>query len=358
MKKLSRKLLGIMLAVSMTVAAVFPVQSAAAGSGDSEYEDTEKEWTAEEEQKPSEEEPGERKEIEATEEEEKPSEKEEEQGKAKEAESTEEREQPSEESEMPEESDRSRQDSQIQEPEEEQPSAEEAADNAQPQEEPQAFDRAKQRASVPPQEGVTENTMPLEGSYDINQPVIESFELVENGQTLTKKDMLHFNMHVYDADSDIQSISVDLYNRSNYWSEKLEFVKSSVGNLYTAIVPCDQLSLGEYMVSSIRIEDQKNNYVDGKVYGDDGQYLYQFTLQDNVAEGNITLLGVRMEKNSGSGDETLKAGDSVTYTADIQCEGVEISSADMGITYRGSYYSKKWFSAKYDAESKSISGTF
>ena len=36
-------------------------------------------------------------------------------------------------------------------------------------------------------------------AYDINKPVIESFEFVENGQTLPKSDTLHFRMSGYDA---------------------------------------------------------------------------------------------------------------------------------------------------------------
>ena len=38
----------------------------------------------------------------------------------------------------------------------------------------------------------------MPASYDINQPVMESFELEENGETLTKNDSLHLKMSAYD----------------------------------------------------------------------------------------------------------------------------------------------------------------
>ena len=57
MKKWSKKLLGIMLSVSMTMAAVFPVQSVAAESNGGGYEDVNQEQPSEEEKQPSKEEP-------------------------------------------------------------------------------------------------------------------------------------------------------------------------------------------------------------------------------------------------------------------------------------------------------------
>ena len=38
---------------------------------------------------------------------------------------------------------------------------------------------------------VSSGSLPMADSYDINPPVIESFELEENGQTLNQNDTLH-----------------------------------------------------------------------------------------------------------------------------------------------------------------------
>ena len=90
---------------------------------------------------------------------------------------------------------------------------------------------AEQSTFMLPQREGAEDILPLDGSYDINQPVIERFELVENGQTLTQEDTVHFNLYVYDSDSDVKSIAVELLS-TRYGSRKmLEFIKSSEENL-------------------------------------------------------------------------------------------------------------------------------
>ena len=45
----------------------------------------------------------------------------------------------------------------------------------------------------------------------------------------------------------------------------LEFIKSSEENLYTAQLSASQLWESNFVVSSIRVEDERNNYVEGKV---------------------------------------------------------------------------------------------
>lgn len=428
MKKLSRKLLGIMLAVSMTVAAVFPVQSVAAGNGGSGYADTEEEGIPKDSQKPSQEtEAAEEKETEVLEEDENLSDEKEEpevleeeekipeeenvsdekeepealeeeeqlleEEKApeeepgaetaeedkqiskdteeeaseeeKEPEETEEGKQPVEDGkETEEEPNKDQQDPRIQEQqppkeqEKEQPAAEAEPVREQPKEETAPRDRAKQKSSAQSQDGEGENILPLEGSYDINQPVIEKFEFVENGQTLTREDTVHFNMYVYDADSDIRSITVEMHNFSQYRMETLEFVKGSEKNLYTAVLPCEQLSLGDYVVTSIRIEDLKNNYVDGEIYGDDGQYLYRFTIENKVEQGTVTLSDIQMKTNASNEDGTLKAGDTVTFTAKVQCDGETVRYGNMVVAYSGGYYDRESFYADYDAGTETVSGTF
>ena len=51
------------------------------------------------------------------------------------------------------------------------------------------------------QNGLEEDTVtPRDDSYDINCPVIENFELEENGQTLDETATVHFNLWMYDAE--------------------------------------------------------------------------------------------------------------------------------------------------------------
>lgn len=234
--------------------------------------------------------------------------------------------------------------------------AEPSGESTQPSEEGPSGSARQQAFMLPQSDGGGETgSLDGDGSYDINQPVIESFELEENGQTLTTDQSLHFKMHVFDSDSKVKSVSVRVYG---YYYYDLEFEPSGEENVYTATVPCSQFRADSYYVGSIRVEDERDNYIDGTVTGEDGEYLYRFTIQNKPEEGKIALSGFKMELNASNGDGTLKAGDSVTYTANVQCEGVEAQSGKMSVTYGGTYANEEYFDAAYDKESGTISGTF
>ncbi len=321
MKKSGRRLLGILLAASMTAAAVFPVQGMAAEGTNRRYAYEEEEIDLgervaeepEEEQKT----PEEGKDLEEGEPEE---------SKALEEEEPEEDNIPQEEGQQP---------SKIlsQEPEE------------------------KGVEDLLPKSNDEETIMPLEDSYDINQPVIEKFEFVENGKTLTQTEELHFNIWVYDADSYVQSISIVL-SGSHFYDKALSFQKSEEGNLYTATLPCSQMWEGSYYVDSIRVEDARNNYVEKNVYGEGG-YYYEFILKNPEETHNVTLSNFQMVKSAADGKETLKAEDEVTFTADVQCENEKISSVYMYVsTYQSSYSGTEQIVGEYDEDSNSLTGVF
>ncbi len=332
MKKSGRRLLGILLAASMTAAAVFPVQGMAAEGTNRRYAYEEEEIDLgerlaeepEEEQK----EPEESKALEEKEPEEGKAleEGEPEEGKALEEEEPEEDNIPQEEGQQPSKT-------LIQESEE------------------------KGVEDLLPKSNDEETIMPLEDSYDINQPVIEKFEFVENGKTLTQTEELHFNIWVYDADSYVQSISIVL-SGSHFYDKALSFQKSEEGNLYTATLPCSQMWEGSYYVDSIRVEDARNNYVEKSVYGEGG-YYYEFILKNPEETHNVTLSNFQMVKSAADGKETLKAEDEVTFTADVQCENEKISSVYMYVsTYQSSYSGTEQIVGEYDEDSNSLTGVF
>lgn len=73
--------------------------------------------------------------------------------------------------------------------------------------------------------------MPAADKFDVDQPVIEKFEFLENGQTLTEDDTLHFNVWAYDSDSGIDSVEIKLYCR--YYHYTISCSKDdSQNNLY------------------------------------------------------------------------------------------------------------------------------
>ena len=194
-------------------------------------------------------------------------------------------------------------------------------------------------------------------SYDINMPVIESFEFEENGRELTKKDTLHFKLSAYDADRVIKNIRVVIRRKNSSSTKSVTFHKSEESeNLYTGTFDCSSLVgyEGDYYVEMIRLEDETNNYVDWPVV-EDGKYRYTFKFKDT---GTFTLSDYKLEKNSSNTDGTLREGDTVTLTAQVKCEDIEMGSAQFRIeTVNSPSYSKS-VSMRYNAETKTLTGTY
>ncbi len=290
MKKAGRKLLGILLAVSMTIAAALPIQGTAAEIGSSEYEEAS-----------------------------------------------------------------GRSESELESPEQKKMADTEDDVTEELTEELAEEDRMLMRESADSGNEIQEER--TDDSYDINRPVIEKFELVENGQTLDQTQTVHFNMWMYDADSDINLISVELYCNNSYRSRNLTFEKSGEGNLYTASILCSQLEEGGYSITRIYVEDMKSNYAEWNVWDEYGQYRYQFTRTNKAEEKAVTLSNFQMEKSVQGERETLQAGDSVTYSADAQCENEVITYVSMNIICKDKSLQKN-ISGAYHAETGKVSAIF
>ncbi len=300
MKKSGRKLLGILLAISMTMAAVVPMQGTAAESQNSEdaaAEDTEQRKMSETENAATEDT---------------------EQRKMSETENA-------------------------------------AAEDT----EQQKMSETEDASETPEYEQKPEedSVIPRDDSYDINRPVIENFEVVENGEILEEDDTVHFNLWMYDADSDIQLVSVELYCYSTYRGRNLTFEETGEGNRYTAEMPCSQLEEGRYCITRIYVEDAKSNYANWNVYDEYGQERYTFTRKNKEVERTVALSGLQLEKNIQGERETLKSGDSVTYTADVQCENETITYIVMHITCKNKSREQDIIGS-YDKENQKISGIY
>lgn len=189
-----------------------------------------------------------------------------------------------------------------------------AEDAAQPAEEKQGTEGAEMGTFMLPQRNGEDGIMPLADKFDIDKPVIESFEFKENGQKLTKADTLHFSMSVYDNDIGIESISVqigcsDPYSRGS----SVIFEKSGEGNLYTGELSCSGLDGINYYVYVIRVIDLNSNFVDWETWAD-GKYRYTFTLDNKIVEAdkNVSVSNFQMQTNPSNADGKLRVGDTVT----------------------------------------------
>ncbi len=194
-------------------------------------------------------------------------------------------------------------------------------------------------------------------SYDINMPVIESFEFEENGRELTKKDTLHFKLSAYDADRVIKNIRVVIRRKNSSFTNSVTFHQSEgAENLYEGTYNCSHLKgyEGNYYVDKIQLEDETNNYVDWPVM-EDGKYRYTFKFKDT---GTFTLSDYKLEKNSSNTDGMLREGDTVTLTAQVKCEDIEMGSAQFRIKTVNSPSYSEYIYMEYNAETKTLTGTY
>lgn len=167
-------------------------------------------------------------------------------------------------------------------------------------------------------------------SYDINMPVIESFDFEENGQTLKVSDTLHFTMSAYDSDSGIESVYVRIEYIGNVRGQggSVWLEKSGDENLYTGELSCSELKGEQFYISEVRVDDKATNYVNLDTWDSEaGQHLYTFNLDCEVnIDNNVTVSNFRMQANPSNEDGKLRVGATVTYTADVSCNNEEINN--------------------------------
>lgn len=197
----------------------------------------------------------------------------------------------------------------------------------------------------------------MPAAYDISQPVMESFELEENGKTLTKNDTLHFNLSAYDAESGISLIDIRISRRDGY-NEKRVKLQHTGGNLYTGTFPCSELTgyEGEYYVSKIMLEDNAKNYLEIDIRPE-GEHFYTFTLDNSRA---VSMSDFQIQRNSSNPDGNLRVGDTVTYTARLECQGIEEEKWIRLFLQpcENSEWHSEEISMDYDSETQTVTGTF
>ena len=364
-KRLGKKLLGTLLAVSLAAAAVFPMQGVAAEGNESGYEDSEgkilTEDTAagvsEEGQQAAE---GERKQ---------------ETGKEEQLETEGKEEQPEtegkrksgiiEEEPQPEEGKTERKI--LEEPQQPENEGQEAKEDTpgnrninemEPEgQETERTEEAEGKTFMLPQENGGEDVVPRTDKYDTERPVIESFEFQENGQALTTSDTLHFTMSAYDADDGIRSVVVDM-SCDGQWESVTLKENSGTRNLYEGSLSCSGFKGISGRIYSIRVTDMKGNYTDWETW-ENGKYRYTFTLNNEVVKDDISVSNFQMQTNPSNEDGKLRINDTVTYTADIACEGVEIQSVYMYL-YSSANGAGRSSSVKmdYNADAQKLTGTY
>ena len=205
---------------------------------------------------------------------------------------------------------------------------------------------------------LTGSNPPRAASYDITPPVIESFELEESGQTLSQYDTLHFKMSAYDAESGIKTITVTL--GTGFSGINSVTLNHSGGNLYTGTLPCRDLGYDkkDYYVSHLWVEDNAGNYIDLSTRDTD-EYRCPFTYQYERVEEAVSLSGLQIQTTSSGGDGKAGIGDTVTYTAQLDCEEhITVKGIEMRLTARGNSRKLQDLAMAYDANTRTMTGTY
>lgn len=199
------------------------------------------------------------------------------------------------------------------------------------------------------------------GKFDVVQPVIEKFEFLENGQTLTKDDTLHFKVWAYDSDSGIDYIEITLIGKYGYTISCSK--DDNQDNLYTGTCSCEYLAGNNHYISGIKVRDNVGNTNTSWKVQENEQYLYSFTLEGNFEDkeqdDHITLANFQMQTNPSNEDGKLQIGDTVTYTADMTCKDETVQHIDMSIySYANSSWAYNSFTGNYDSASQTLTGTY
>ncbi len=205
---------------------------------------------------------------------------------------------------------------------------------------------------------VNSGGLPMAAAYDIDPPVIENFELEESGQTLNQYDTLHFKMSAYDAESGIKSIKVTL--GTGFYGVNSVTLHHSGGNLYTGTLPCSDLSYSknDYYVSHLWVEDNAGNYIDLSTRDAD-EYRCTFTYQYERVEEAVSLSGLQIQTASSGGDGKVGIGDTVTYTAQLDCEEhITVKRIEMRLKARGNSRKQQSLAMTYDADTLTMTGTY
>lgn len=177
---------------------------------------------------------------------------------------------------------------------------------------------------------------------DVNNPVIERVELVNNGGEFTTEDTVRINVYAYDADSGIASGYLRLMSRNtgNYTSVSL--TKGTAENQYYVEISLTDYLPGEYFVSSVQVTDNNTNISDFDDLHDynnsEHPYAYFFTVADDLDAGvssfDFARNGATLENDASFNDLGITVETNEAFGKNAYVELIFTAGTDPNAPYR------------------------
>ncbi len=133
------------------------------------------------------------------------------------------------------------------------------------------------------------------GKADVNKPVIESVELVQQGETLHEGDTVEVRVKAYDADSGIAEVRISMGEsyETGYESVSLDVEYNEAEECYIGTYTLDHVGTGTVNITFLRVVDNYSNYVDATLMDENSnEYLYWFNTkneQNTIEPESVTF---------------------------------------------------------------------
>ncbi len=129
---------------------------------------------------------------------------------------------------------------------------------------------------------------------DINDPVIERVEIVNNKGEFTTDDTVRINVYAYDADSGIQHVYINLGSISGGYT-RYDLEKGTEENQYFVEIPLTDYLPGTYYISNLTVTDNNTNSTSETKLNDyesglEFTWMYYFVVSDDGFDNGVKSL--------------------------------------------------------------------
>lgn len=143
------------------------------------------------------------------------------------------------------------------------------------------------------------NTQPLSENYDIEKPVIENVQLVQNGQTLKEGESVELRVKAYDAKSGIRSVTAEFYGENGDLAHTMSLSYDDASGEYVGIWTLENMASAQIQLRELQVTDNSNNYIQAEVRDEKWNYKYWFNA---ISEAAIKITDFQLAANG----QTLK----------------------------------------------------